>query len=351
MLEKRIVYRFPWYAVLVLITGYSIVFYQVNRSSFVDLPILQFLFIAIGYSVVFLAVRYFMVDKYGYFRSVVQILCAALGLYILYVLLIVALLFLLPRPWTSSIYKPHLPISLVQVALGVAVFFFKYSMYACMLVLVESRVSVLIWIGKRLWLVKKLQIRNTIYRRDASKGELRALVRDEVAHLLRNLLQQLYAWNNTVSQTKKQHVDRLLHYVLDGLSDDKNHVVTLEQEMEAVERLNQIYPGKQVRLQYPDRLAGHLVPRFMLVSLLQNCQKHALYDGSALLEVQLSRSRMDIRVYNKIATAQNWESMTGGTGMNRWRDMVKHFYAGAAEVVNQVQEDRYLLTITIDYRK
>lgn len=351
MLEKRIVYRFPWYAVLVLIIGYSVVFYQVNRGSFVDLPSVQFLFIAIGYSVVFLAVRYFMVDKYGYFRSVVQIMCAILGLYILYVLLIVALLFLLPRPWTSSIYKPHLPVSLVQVSLGVAVFFFKYSMYACLLVLIESRVSAILWMDKRRRLVKKLQTRNNIYRRDASKGELRSLVRDEVEHLLRNLLQQLYAWNNTVSQTKKQHVDRLLHYVLDGLSDEKKQLVALEQEMEAVEMLNQIYPGKQVRLQYPDRLAGHLVPRFMLVSLMQNCQKHAMHDGTALLEVQLSRSRMDIRVYNKIAPEQNWQIGKDGTGMNRWRDIVKHFYASAAEVVNEVQGDRYLLTITIDYTK
>ncbi|WP_293926775.1 hypothetical protein [Sphingobacterium sp. UBA6320] len=351
MLEKRIVYRFPWYAILFLIVGYSAVFYQVNWDSFVDLPSVQFLFIAIAYSSVFLAVRYIMVDKYGYFRPVKQILCAILGLYILYVLLIVALLFLLPRPWTSFIYRPHLPMSLVQVAPSLAVFFFKYSAYAFILVWLESCKHVWIWVEKRLLLVKNLQNHNKINRRDASRGELRALVRDEVAHLLRNLLQQLYAWNNTISQTKKQHVDRLLHYVLDGLSDEKNHFVTLDQEMEAVERLNQIYPGKQVRLQYPDRLAGHMVPRFMLVSLLQNCQKHALHDGAALLEVQLSRRRMDIRVYNKIAPAQNWDSTTDGSGMNRWRDMVKHFYADAAEVVNQIQEDCYLLTITIDYTK
>ncbi|MEN5194355.1 hypothetical protein [Sphingobacterium faecium] len=349
MLEKRIVYRFRWYAILFLIIGYSFVFYQVNRHDFVDLPLVQFFFLAIAYSIVLLAVRYFMVDPCGYFRPVVKILWAVLFLYLLYFLLIVALLFLLPRAWTSFIYKPHLPISLVQVALGLVVFLFKYSVYACILVWLESCKH--IWMEKQQWPVEKSAIPKKMHRHDASPHQLRALIRDEVVHLLRNLLQQVYAWNKTVSQTEKHHMDRLLHYVLDGLSDEIKQFVALEQELEAVKRLNQIYPEKQVNLQYPNRLAGHLVPRFMLVSLLQNCQKHALHNGSTLLELQLSRNRMYIRVDNKIAPEKNWQSMTDGTGMNRWRDMIKHFYADAAEVVNQIQEDRYLLTITIDYTK
>lgn len=351
MFEKRIVYRFPWYAIVVLLIGYSFLFYQVNHASFVDLPFVQFFFIAVAYSSVFLAVRCFTVDNSGYFRPVVKILCVILCLYVLYFLLIVVLLFLLPRLWTSSIYKPHLPISLPQVAVGLTVFFLKYSVYACIMVWLESCKNICIWMVKRQWPVNKGTIRSKMYRHDASSGELRALIHDEVVHLLRNLLQQVYAWNITVSQTEKQDMDRLLHYVLDGLSEEKRQFVALKQEMEAVEILNQIYPEKQVNLLYPDRLAGHLVPRFMLVSLLQNCQKHALHDGSTLLEVQLSKNRMHIRVDNKIAPQKNWQIATDGTGMNRWRDMIKHFYADAAEVVNQVQEDRYLLTITIDYTK
>ncbi|UZJ65627.1 hypothetical protein OKW96_05425 [Sphingobacterium sp. KU25419] len=350
MLEKRIVYRLPGYGIFFLLIGYSFLFYQVNHASFVDLPFVQFIFIALAYSGVFLAVRHFMVDKSGYFRRGLKILFYILCLYMLYFIVVVTLLFLLPRQWTSSIYKPHLTISLLQVGLGLAVFFFKYSLYACLIVLFESRISALVWMGKRLLLVKKLQIRNNMFRHDASQGKVRALVREEVAHLLRNLLQQLYAWK-IVSQTEKQHVDRLLHYVLDGLSDEKLQFVTLDQEMEAVERLNQIYHDKQVDLLYPDRLGGHLVPRFMLVSLLQNCQKHGVYDGSALLEIQLSRYMMHIKVYNKIAHDKDWQIGTDGTGMGRWRDIVRYYYADAAEVFIKMQDDHYLLTVTIDYKK
>jgi len=111
MHEKRIVYRLPGYGIFFLLIGYSFLFYQVNHASFVDLPFVQFIFIALAYSGVFLAVRHFMVDKSGYFRRGLKILFYIFCLYMLYFLLVVTILFLLPRQWTSSIYKPHFSIA------------------------------------------------------------------------------------------------------------------------------------------------------------------------------------------------------------------------------------------------
>ncbi len=350
MFEKRIVYRFPWYAILFLLVGYSILSYQVNRMSVVDLPMTQFFVITTAYSSIFLVVRHFMVDTSGYLHPVLKIVGFMMFLYLLYLLLMVALLYLLPREWTSSILKPHRPISLIQVTLSLATFFFKYSLYACIIVLLESWNILWVWMGKRRWLVSRRQIRK-MYRRDASQLEVRALIRDEVIHLLRNLLQQVYGWSKAVSPAERQHLDRLIQYVLDGLSEENIQFVTLAQEMEAVERLNQIYPEKQVNLQYPDLLGGHLVPRFMLISLLQNCQKHALQDGSAILEIRLSRYKMDIRIQNNIAAQKNWQIGTDGTGMVRWRNMMKYYYADTAKVVDKLRDDHYLMAITIDYTK
>ena len=351
MTEKQIVYRLPWYFIICIIFLYGFMLYQVNRSSFVHLSYAQLLCIMTAYSTVFLAVRWFMVDRDGYFNPISHVLRYILYLYLLYYLVVVLLLFLLPRHWTHVIYKAHLDISLWQVALSLAVFFFRYSVYACLIVLFESRMSACIWLGKRLLLLKKLQIRNKRYRSEASDVQVRALIREEVGHLLRNLLQQVYAWNSFVSNHARQHVDHLLHYILHGLSEEQTQFVALRIEVDAAEHLNLIYPEKRVDIRLPDNLEGHLVPRFMLVSLIQNCQKHALHDGAAAMEVQLQRYGMHIQVSNSVEVCGNWDIDIAGTGMQRMCKIVHHYYAEAAEIVAHAVEDRYLLSIRIDYRK
>ena len=212
MTEKQLVYRLPWYFITCIIALYSFMLYQVNRTSFVQLSYAQLFCIMLAYSTVFLAVRWFMVDRDGYFSTISRVLRYILYLYLLYYVVVVLLLFLLPRHWTHVIYKAHLDISLGQVALGLAVFFFRYSVYACLLVLFESRMSACVWLGKRLLLLKKLQIRNKRYRSDASDVRVRALIREEVGHLLRNLLQQVYAWNSFLRSSNRlpNHIQALI---------------------------------------------------------------------------------------------------------------------------------------------
>lgn len=351
MTEKQLVYRLPWYVIACIIVVYSCLFYLVNRGSFVDLPLLHFLSIAMAYSVVFLAVRFFITNGSGNFRPLMKVLLDIVCLYLLFYLFVILLLFVLPRQWTHVIYKEHLEISLGQVAVGVAVFIFRYSVYAYLLVLFESRLSAMIWMGKRLILLKKLQLRNRAYRKYAAEVQVGVWIRDEVGHLLRNLLQQVYAWHSLVSTSSKQHIDLLLHYILNGLSEEQSHFIALRLELEAVRQLNLIYPEKRVDLLFPDHVEGHLVPRFLLVSLMQNCQKHAVLDGTALLRIQLNRHSMHILVRSRVAERKNWMIAGGGTGMERLGKIVHHFYADTAEVETHIEDEHYILTIKIDYRK
>lgn len=338
-----------WHMLLSLL--YSLGMYIYNASGVTSLTPLRFMAIAAVYTALYMVARQLtflsMQRRWTGWQFGIGLLLAYIGCY-----LIVASLFLvLPRTTLAPIYKEHLSFSWITLAVGVFLFFLRYTIYGVLAAYLEAKLCSRLRREnqKKELLLRHLQRVN----KDLKRNELATLVKAEVPHFLYNLMQQVYLDAESGRAKVLPSWTGLLEYSLDTLAkQEKRFMIALEREIQVVRLLldyyQQIY-NVQVLFTIEGTLSGYKIPRFTLVSLMQNIFKHAAVTALPALLLRTSPSGLYIRIRNQKRGLPRWQTGHDGAGMMQTRRLLEAVYGGAL-CWEQDEGEEFSLIITISYQ-
>lgn len=238
------------------------------------------------------------------------------------------------------IHVPGKAFSMTVFLRTVFLFFFRFSMYALTVFLMEKLVEHI----------------NEKRRYRAQIAALKANNRLLALHFMGNVLQRCYRLLHSMKPHAARafaRADGLIQYVLEvqGKDVDTGPLVMLQREVGELENIMALddantADGPQVELEVRGELAGYKVPPLLFLTGYENILKHGVTDDPrhpARIQVKIEAGRIYFRTYNRIAKQTNAGGRGGGWGLDVVQKQLRLKFGDKCGFTYRRQNGRFLL--------